>query len=101
MQLETRTVLSSKFTHLPESKTLVAEVSDLPRDIALLPLYDDACDLGITLRNSRTANTTRWAFRNDLLAADGEFLGWSLVPCSESIRRNPSLHGYTMSIFND
>jgi hypothetical protein len=98
---QVNTLLSNKFTHLPHSKSLVAEVSDFGRVMAMLPLYDDATDVGIALRNARTSNLTHWVFVNELKSPEGELIGWYLVPCNNSVHKNPAMAGYSMTILND
>jgi hypothetical protein len=98
---QVNTLLSNKFTHLPHSKSLVAEVSDFGRVMAMLPLDHDAGGIGVALRNTRTANLTQWVFVNELKSPAGELIGWYLVPCCNSVHKNPAMAGYSMTILND
>lgn len=99
MELNTTVVASTAFSHNPHTKTISAELSTLD-DPVLKRLYDDACDIGLTLHNDKTRNRTRWYWVEDK-GADGELQARVLRPCSESVRKTPAVAGYTMLLFND
>jgi hypothetical protein len=103
MQLNTITIEHGKdcISHDASKKLLIAEISDLGLH-GFDRLYDDACDVGFALRNPRTGNVTRWALATEVRdPRENELLGWMCVPCSESIRKNPKLAGYSFNIIND
>lgn len=93
---------SQNVDHSEQQRRLQVEASTL----GLRPghqfdrLHDDACDVGIVLQNPRTGNLTRWAHKEDIDWA-GEVGGWVFVPCPETLRKQPELEGYTLTIFND
>ena len=100
MQLNVVQVNSSLFSHFPKTKRLVAEMSDICVR-GFQRLYSDAADVGLALRNPKTGNVTRWALSTEVRDNEGEVLGWYLIPTSESIRRQPVLEGYCISLIND
>lgn len=101
MRLPVSTTLSSSlFTHNLTDKVLVCEASELGGG-KFSPLYDDACDIGLDLRNEKTGNITTWSFSRDVYDADGDLMHTELSPIFESVRRNPALQGYKMIILND
>ena len=48
---------SALFFHNPQNKTLTADISDLQLN-RFEQLFDDACDIGLALRNPKTENVT-------------------------------------------
>lgn len=64
-------------------------------------LYDDACDVGLVLQNPRTGNQTRWALSNTDKDGEGDVRFWELVPCPETLRKQPELQGFVLRLFND
>lgn len=102
MQLTVDTFPSSQFSHFPRTRRLVCEVSGLQGFSGFKPLYDDAADVGLALRNPRTGNVTRWHLADEIRCPrEGELLGWYLKPCPESVRHNPVLEGYCIALIND
>jgi hypothetical protein len=101
MEMNIVQVNSAAFTHFPESKRLVADISDIAvREFQ--KLYNDAADVGFALRNPKTGNVTRWQVASEVRGPyDGELHGWYLVPTSESLRRNPQMEGYCITLVND
>jgi hypothetical protein len=92
---------SKLFTHETVAKHLCAETSDLGH-VVFQQLYDDACDIGIALRSAVTGNISRWYLEQDLYdEREHELVGWLLRPTSESVRKEPLLSGYRMTIYND
>ena len=99
MELNTAVVSSNAFTHHAAQKVITTEASTLDREPARL--YDDACDVGYTLRNAKTNNLTRWYFEKYVHDKEGDLVKTLYRPCSESVRKNPQLAGYTMIVYND
>jgi len=64
------------------------------------PLYDDACDVGITLDNPETGNRTHW-YLKDTATDEGDVMLWKFVPTHETLRAHPRLAGWYITIFND
>jgi hypothetical protein len=91
---------SDLFTHEPIAKLLTAETSDLGHAV-FQQLYDDACDIGIALRSAVTGNISRWYLEQELYDREHEMIGWKLRPTDASVRKEPLLSGYSMTIYND
>lgn len=101
MKLNVAQVNSSVFMHFPKTKSLVAAISDIGIR-SFQPPYDDAADVGFALRNEKTGNVTRWALSETLRdPAEGEIIGWKMIPTTESVRSNPQMEGYTIHLLND
>lgn len=101
MLLNVVRINSALFTHNPKAKTLVAELSDIYVK-EFQRLYDDATDVGLAIRNPKTGNVTHWVVSNEIRDnVENELLGYKLVPTPESIRAQPIMNGYTMTILND
>lgn len=100
MLLATHTVNTNLFTHNKPAKKFIAEMSDLG-NINFLPLYDDACDIGLAMVNSRTRGMTRWHVAETLRDDDNDVTEWVLQPTPQTERFYPKLVGYQMIIFND
>lgn len=90
-----------KFHWSHMSKVGSAEASDLGYRAGQVPmgqLYDDACDLGITLSN---VHTTHWYFVDAMYSGDDHVEGWIYAPCPETIQKHPHLNGWKLHILND
>lgn len=87
-------VSTNRFTYISADRMFVAEASDLPE---FGRVYDDACDVGLTLISARTGKemvvTVNHTERDQ---ADGEFLYWDLVPAD--LRMPPA---FTVRVYND
>lgn len=93
-------ISSKAFTHCAAKRSLTSEISDLGIH-RFSRLYDDACDEGFALVNEKTGNKTVWSVQNEIRDGEFELSGWVLKPTWESIRKNPALADYSMTIFND
>jgi len=100
MLLTTHTVKTNVFTHDKAIKRFVAEMSDLGH-INFLPLYDDACDVGLALVSSKTLATSRWHLVETSRDNDQDITAWVLHPTAGTLRYFPKLAGYQMFILND
>ena len=102
MQLNVDLIPSKAFSHFPKTKRMVAEVSDLNGFEGFKPLYDDAADVGLAIKNVKTGNITRWHVVTEIRdPRENELHGWYLAPTPESVRRNPVLADYSMTLIND
>jgi hypothetical protein len=106
MQLNPHVRHTAQFTCSKERKSFSAEASDLGFRAGQEPfgrLYDDACDVGITLDNLETGNRTHWYLPQDQPEVDGEgdIKCWVFKPTSETLRAHPKLAGWTVTVFND
>lgn len=82
---------------------MFSEASDLGFKAGEVPgaqLYDDACDVGITLTSHHTGEKTHWFQSKDLVVA-GELQGWTYKPAPETLRKFPKLKGWEVHILND
>jgi hypothetical protein len=97
------TVDNALLDHDLVHKTLSAEISTLHK-VIFSRLYDDACDMGIAVHNSKRDTTTFWYIDKELITPqdpDQEVYGWELRPCSESIRTFPAIEQYKLTLWND
>ena len=84
-------------------KTLVSEASDLDNR-HLERLYDDACDVGFSVKSERTGNVIVFVMTSPFYHGHGEdreLAGWHYVPTTESFRNVPECQGMEAKIFND
>lgn len=101
MELQVPQIDARIFTHVKEEKKLVAEHSTAGNVSFTRRLYDDACDVGIQVFNPKTGSVTRWYLAGEDKDREGELQATNFRPCSESVRRNPEVEGYTIILFND
>jgi hypothetical protein len=101
MQLDVTQYSSEGVSHNSHRGLLIAEASDLGLR-GMERLYDDACDVGLALRNPRSGNVTRWSLLEEIRdPRENELLGWMLVPTFETLAKQPELRGYQFNIVND
>lgn len=101
MELQVTAYSSGGLSHSARKGLLVCEASDIGLR-GMERLYDDACDVGIALRNPRTGNVTRWFLKEEVRdPREGELLGWMMLPTTETIRKQPELAAYQWNIVND
>lgn len=100
MLLNVVQVNSSLFSHFPKTKRLVADLSDIQVK-RFQQLYDDACDVGFALRNEKTGNVTRWSVSDEVRDNENELVAYTLFPTPESVRAQPVLQGYSITLLND
>ena len=94
---------ATRFSINGKERMMVAEHSDFARAGTSLDsqLYDDACDVGIALRNPDTGNTTRWFMHEEKVDNEGELIATIYQPCPETLRQHSRLRGWTVHILND
>lgn len=100
MILQVAQIESKYLTHIASKKALVGDISDFP-GLKASRMYDDACDEGIAIINSKTGNVTRWTAPLTGTFRDNELLFWEFTPAPESVRRNPVIAGYRLFLYND
>lgn len=98
--LPNATFYSEAFSHDRETKVISAEASTLGLR-KFDQIYSDACDVGLLLYNSKNMNKTYWYLHEEFRNHEGELTHWELWPCPESVRKNPTMSGYKMLIWND
>lgn len=104
MQLNPHIRLTLDFTRNAEEKYFSAEASSLGFRAGMEPfgpLYDDACDVGITLDNPETGNRTHWYLQSPETDADNDVVQWTFKPTHETLRAHPKLAGWYLTIWND
>lgn len=94
---------TNQFKYKSSTKTLISEASDLDNR-HLERLYDDACDVGFSVKSERTGKVVTFVMQSPTYHEQGEdreLIGWQYVPTSESFRNVPECQGMTAIIFND
>jgi hypothetical protein len=94
---------SSLFSYDPVDKEFRAEASDLGNR-HLQRFYDDACDVGFSIKSSRTGNVVDYVMTDVTYHLDGEdreIFCWKYTPSAESERKFPSCKGTKALIWND
>lgn len=94
MLLRPNPVRTDRFTWVPASKTFVAEASDL--GVALARVYDDACDVGLTLVSHVTGTEVVCAVHHEIRDGEGELVATVLMPVGP---RSPLT--FTVHVLND
>lgn len=82
-------------------KRMVIEHSDMGNMALQSQLYDDACDVGFAMLNTQTGVETRWYLIREVRDTDGDLNASIFGACTESIRKNPELHGWVVHVLND
>jgi hypothetical protein len=101
MQLEVTQYSSESLSHSANKALLIGDASDIGFR-GLERLYDDACDVGLALRNPLTGNATRWYLKREIRdPRENELLGWMLAPTPETVRKQPELKDYQFNLAND
>lgn len=68
------------FTWLPEHRELVADISDLGKGDPFQRLYDDACDIGFSIRSHHTGRVVVYALHRVKKDCEGDVLCWTFKP---------------------
>lgn len=92
-------VSAGKFTYNKATRTFSAEASDFGSRVPVGRLYDDACDEGLIIEGKTGA--VPFYNERDERDAEGELVANHFVVCSEAVKRQPSLAGLRVVIFND
>lgn len=97
MILQPTLVSTERFTYVPAENMFVTEASDLGlgHGIDFGRVYDDACDVGLTLVSHRTGTRVVFAIEHEE-RRDGDLLYWDLRPADRS-----KWGCGTVRIFND
>lgn len=64
-------------------------------------IYDDAADIGLTIRSERTGQHATYYLHGTVKDDEGDIQYWELWPTTETLRQNPQLSGTKVVIFND
>lgn len=87
-------VSTDRFNYIASDNTFVADASDLN---GFGRVYDDACDLGVTLVSAKTGREVVFVVTAERRDGEGEILFWELRPATLDTRRSPG----TVQIYND
>ncbi|CAB4143103.1 hypothetical protein UFOVP435_61 [uncultured Caudovirales phage] len=98
----TTTYSSSQFSIDYESCTATAEASDLGA-VSTPPfsrIYDDACDAGFIMVSDKTGFVS--VFELSWVEKDADdILAWHFAPSMQSVKVQPALSRWKVTIFND
>jgi len=102
MKLTLPTINSSAFYVDREFRDITADISDFGKGFDFSMLYDDACDVGLSVRGP-DGKVSDWYLADvGYCPTDpSDLIGWTLKPTAETLRKYPGLKGYTMYIDND
>lgn len=93
MILRPAPVSTDRFTYIAARNEFVADASDLPQ---LARVFDDACDVGLTLVSAKTGREVVFAVKHEERDREGDLLWLELGPATTH------RHFYgTVRIFND
>jgi hypothetical protein len=105
MLLNPATVDSRYFTYDAKERLFVTEMSDLDNGgtrEAFGRVYDDACDVGLTIISQRTGSAVVFCLSEEKRDGEGDMMYWELEVVPECCRGIQShLKGMKIRIFND
>lgn len=91
-------VSTDRFTYNARDKRFSAEISDLGRGFTFGRVYDDACDVGLTLVSARTGRTMVFSVLDEERDREGELQCWVLRSVQGA---SGALGEYSMTLYND
>lgn len=97
MILSPTPVSSRRFYWDASTLTFVADLSDLGKDFQFGRVYDDACDIGLTLVSQRTGTEVVFAIEDEKRDSEGELQYIELIPA----KRGELPDGVTVRLYND
>lgn len=96
--LPPRNALSTdRFSYDYKSRAFTAEASEIgwrPGQLPVVQLYDDAADVGIWLRSSRTGVNQPFYLEQTEKDREGGVVAWHFSPCDDKLVA-------TVTVFND
>ena len=98
MILSPAPVSTDRFSFDLNDRVFTAELSDLGRDFRFGRVYDDACDVGLTLVSTRTGRRVVFAIENEIRDREGELLWIDLRPAD---LREAQILRCNIRLFND
>jgi hypothetical protein len=103
MLLQPAPISLERFTYIHEENLLVTDASDLGRDFRLGRVYDDACDVGFTVRSHLTGFERVFSAGEKTVNDDEElYEEFTMVPESARKAREQGRSGDTrVRIYND
>ena len=92
-----------KFTHNKETRSFVADASDLGNFNIFQRIYGHPyADVGFMVCNPNTNTTILVTLFQELADYENnEVCGWDFTPCENDVKVNPKLRGYSFRIIND
>ncbi len=100
MILHPTRVSTRRFTY--HEGVFTAELSDLGRDFRFGRVYDDACDVGLTLVSHATGREVVFAIENEMRGDEGDVLWIDLAPVLQGIDPRRHYHpNLTVRLYND
>jgi hypothetical protein len=89
-------VSTDRFTFSAAEGLFVAELSDLGRNFRFGQIYDDACDVGLTLVSAKSGREIVFAVEHEERDREGDLLWIDLAPV-----RGQSPGCWKVRLFND
>ena len=100
MELRPSRVSIQQFSYFKDNRHLCAEISDLGPGFEFGQVYDDACDVGLTVIDGYGKEGVFYV-EKEQRDDEGELQEYILLPTPETIRRIPKLKGVAIVLFND
>lgn len=100
----TSVVSTDLFNFDMNSKMITSELSMFSSSKILSKIYDDACDIGFWILNSKTGNKTLWVLTKEIRSVEGDLMYLEFKPVqgrSSLLKHQDHANGWTMTIFND
>jgi hypothetical protein len=94
---------SNQFAYDARTKVFTAESSELDQggsQPVFEQVFDDACDIGLTMVSDRTGVEIRF-YVSQWMMQEGDIVCWVLRPRKQDQIRHPSVAHCTIKIFND
>ena len=88
-----------QFTYDGLNKRFAADVSDLGSN-PFVQVYPDALDQGIRVVSEKTDQEAIFVVDRENYNDDG-LQHWMLIPTRDSVKKNPTLRGVSMILFNN
>lgn len=95
---------SNCFTYDASTGKLVAEMSELSHRVGgniWDQIYEDACDLGFSIRSIATGKVVKFAVHKEEHDGDGDVTGWILKAVKDHRSYDPVLDKLIVVVFND
>lgn len=97
---ESKAVSSVLFSVDKSEKMMMVEDSTLSHYVKLDRIYEDACDVGFSIKSDKTGGIVTW-YEADTISERGELVATIFRPISESIRKFPAVKGWEIHVLND
>lgn len=93
---------TSKLTWVRQSRSFVAEASDLHSCDEPHRIYQDAADIGLVLVSAETGREATYVMNLEPNKdAEGEIVSWEFQVTPETVRKLPQLRDTKVIIYND